>query len=27
VFLETHVKVADNWRKEKDKLKRFGYIE
>lgn len=27
IFLETHVKVADNWRKEKDKLKRFGYIE
>jgi len=27
VFLETHVKVADNWRKEKDKLKRFGYLE
>lgn len=26
VFLETHVKVADNWRKEKDKLKRFGYL-
>ncbi len=27
VFLETHVKVADNWRKEKDKLRRFGYLE
>lgn len=27
VFLETHVKVADNWRKQKDKLKRFGYLE
>ncbi len=26
VFIETHVKVADNWRKEKDKLKRFGYL-
>ncbi|MBX2964680.1 MAG: GTPase Era [Cyclobacteriaceae bacterium] len=26
VFLETHVKVADNWRKQKDKLKRFGYM-
>jgi GTPase len=26
VFLETHVKVADNWRKQKDKLKRFGYL-
>jgi len=27
VFLETHVKVADNWRKEKLKLKHFGYLE
>ncbi len=27
VFLETHVKVAKNWRKEKNKLKRFGYID
>ena len=27
VFLETHVKVADNWRKEKNKLRQFGYIE
>jgi GTPase len=27
VFLETHVKVADNWRKETLKLKHFGYIE
>jgi GTP-binding protein Era len=27
VFLETHVKVADDWRKRKDKLKRFGYLE
>lgn len=27
VFLETHVKVAANWRKEKFKLKQFGYLE
>lgn len=27
VFLETHVKVADNWRKEKHKLRQFGYLE
>ena len=27
VFLETHVKVADNWRKETLKLKHFGYLE
>ena len=27
VFLETHVKVADNWRKETLKLKHFGYID
>lgn len=27
VFLETHVKVAVNWRKEKFKLKQFGYLE
>jgi GTPase len=27
VFLETHVKVADNWRKQKLKLKQFGYSE
>jgi GTP-binding protein Era len=27
VFLETHVKVADNWRRQKDKLKRFGYFD
>lgn len=27
IFLETHVKVADNWRKEKFKLKQFGYLE
>lgn len=25
VFLETHVKVAENWRKQKLKLKQFGY--
>jgi GTP-binding protein Era len=27
IFLETHVKVADNWRKEKFRLKQFGYLE
>jgi len=27
VFLETHVKVADNWRKHAFKLKQFGYME
>ena len=27
VHLETHVKVADNWRKERFKLKQFGYLE
>jgi GTP-binding protein Era len=27
VFLETHVKVADNWRKHKLRLKQFGYLE
>jgi GTP-binding protein Era len=27
VFLETHVKVADNWRKEQRKLRQFGYLE
>jgi len=27
VFLETHVKVSDNWRKEKLKLRQFGYLE
>lgn len=27
IFLETHVKVSDNWRKEKLKLKHFGYLE
>ncbi|HYG04347.1 MAG TPA: GTPase Era [Chryseosolibacter sp.] len=27
IFLETHVKVADNWRKERHKLRQFGYFE
>ncbi|HOX82086.1 MAG TPA: GTPase Era [Chryseolinea sp.] len=27
VFLETHVKVSKNWRKEKLKLRNFGYTE
>ncbi len=27
IFLETHVKVADNWRKQKHKLRQFGYLE
>lgn len=27
VFLETHVKVADNWRKQKLKLRHFGYLD
>ncbi len=27
VFLETHVKVASDWRKQKEKLKMFGYLE
>jgi GTP-binding protein Era len=27
IFLETHVKVADNWRKEKNRLRQFGYFE
>jgi GTP-binding protein Era len=27
IFLETFVKVAVNWRKEKNKLKQFGYLE
>ncbi len=27
VFLETHVKVADNWRKQKQRLKQFGYSD
>jgi GTP-binding protein Era len=27
IHLETHVKVADNWRKERFKLKQFGYFD
>jgi GTP-binding protein Era len=27
IFLETHVKVADNWRKQTLRLKQFGYLE
>lgn len=27
IHLETHVKVADNWRKQQAKLKQFGYME
>ena len=27
VFLETHVKVADNWRKQKQRLRQFGYLD
>ena len=27
IFLETHVKVADNWRKQSNRLKQFGYLE
>ncbi len=27
VFLEMHVKVAGNWRKEKNRLRQFGYLE
>jgi len=27
VFLETRVKVADNWRKQKNRLRQFGYLE
>ena len=27
IHLETHVKVADNWRKQQLKLKQFGYTE
>lgn len=27
VFLETHVKVAGNWRRERHKLRQFGYLE
>lgn len=26
IFLETHVKVADNWRKQQNKLRQFGYL-
>lgn len=26
IFLETHVKVAENWRKQRLKLKQFGYL-
>ena len=27
IHLETHVKVADNWRKQQQRLKQFGYTE
>ena len=27
IFLSMQVKVADNWRKEKEKLRQFGYFE
>lgn len=27
VFLETHVKVAADWRKQRDHLRRFGYLD
>jgi GTPase len=27
IFLETRVKVADNWRKERHRLRQFGYLE
>jgi GTP-binding protein Era len=27
VFLETHVKVADDWRRQQSKLRQFGYLE
>jgi GTPase len=27
IFLETHVKVSENWRKQKLRLKQFGYLE
>lgn len=27
IFLETHVKVAENWRRQKARLKQFGYLE
>jgi len=27
IFLETRVKVSDNWRKQRQKLKQFGYLD
>ena len=27
IFLETHVKVAGDWRKERNRLRQFGYLE
>jgi GTP-binding protein Era len=27
IFLETFVKVSENWRRDKFKLKQFGYLE
>jgi GTP-binding protein Era len=27
IFLETHVKVAGNWRKDRNRLRQFGYLE
>ncbi len=27
IFLETHVKVSDNWRKQKLRLRQFGYFD
>lgn len=27
IFIETHVKVADNWRKQSAKLRQFGYTD
>jgi GTP-binding protein Era len=27
IFLETYVKVAENWRKQTDRLRRFGYLD
>jgi GTP-binding protein Era len=27
IFLETRVKVAENWRKQKTRLRQFGYLE
>ena len=27
IFLETRVKLSDNWRKQKQKLKQFGYLD